>query len=194
MSNDCTGFSQWKMDIWLNLMHEKLDCRPEDWWYSKQWLNFHVWNTGTSTPNSTSSHFEPVQAVRRGTFRMCWGSRHFDELRLEMPWEHANFGDDYGMTVVRFLTMRLLGFPSLKTNVWWFCLYPKISFCCHFCWAKKNPIHHKTWWGFFMLWLEIISRGVSRIKFRHRSCGAKKTHQKITIKNPYKIHHFGILW
>lgn len=34
MSNDCTGFSQWKMDIWLNLMHEKLDCRPEGWWYS----------------------------------------------------------------------------------------------------------------------------------------------------------------
>ena len=185
MSNDCTGFSQWKMDIWLNLMHEKLDCRPEDWWYSKQWLNFHVWNTGTSTSNSTSieevasffgSHFELVPAVRRGTFRMCLGipalrrAAAWDALRTCQFW--GWLWDDCGT----FPHNAAVGISqSQKQMSGDFAYTRKFLFVAIFVGQKKIQFITKPGGDFSCCGWRIISRGVSRIKFRHRSCGAKKS-------------------
>lgn len=156
---------------------------------SKQWLNFHVWNTGTSTQHSQlntgieeakrrlvwESFFFPVPAVRRGTFRMCWGSRHFA----------TTWGDDYGMLMLgRFLCgcWDFSQSQNINFTCGGFCLCPKISVpvLLPFWLGKKNNSSQNLL-GIFHA-VAIISLGVSRINFRHRSCGAKKKHQKITIK------------
>ena len=126
------------------------------------------------------SFFCPVPAARRGTFRMCWGSRHFA----------TTWGDDYiGMPLVRRFLCGCWDFSqsqNLNFTCGGFCLCLKISlpfFCCHFLLGKKQKKQFITKPGgdFSCCWRSFPWAFPVSI-FDTAAVVQKKKHQKITIK------------